>query len=195
MRESIYIDHKSSPLITAEGIHMSMREMFVERQGALTPVRHIERFDNVTDVDLFMLLPGGLSRLNATALVRANIAQFLREQHARVEMDYMCFNFAHQMAFGEPRPKHNHSGDPYWKYIPIHAAWLLPRGAIIKLHRGTENGRTPFAHAAVYLGKRLFISVYGAGGDLEVSTLDDMKRDFKAPYVVRSIPKTPPNTR
>ena len=77
MRESIYIDHKSSPLITAEGIRMSMREMFVERQGTLTPARHIERFDNVTDVDLFMLLPGGLSRLNATALVRANIAQFL----------------------------------------------------------------------------------------------------------------------
>lgn len=46
-----------------------------------------------------------------------------------------------------------------------------------------------FHHAAIYIGCGLCISVYGAGGDLEIATLQDMKRSFKTNQVVVATPK------
>ena len=39
-------------------------------------------------------------------------------------------------------------------------------------------------HAAVYVGFGLYLSVYGAGGNLEFSRLPDMKRDYGASHCV-----------
>jgi len=44
------------------------------------------------------------------------------------------------------------------------------------------SGETQFHHAAIYLGAGLYISVYGAGGDLEVATHRNMLRDYRAKH-------------
>lgn len=47
-----------------------------------------------------------------------------------------------------------------------------------------------FHHAAVYLGRGLYLSVYGHCGDLEVSTLEDMRRSFNGKDVITVIPRS-----
>jgi cell wall-associated NlpC family hydrolase len=62
----------------------------------------------------------------------------------------------------------------------------LKVGDIVFLLKSKEND---FRHAALYVGHGLYISVYGAGGDLEFSTLKDMLRDFDAEHVVTATPR------
>jgi cell wall-associated NlpC family hydrolase len=43
---------------------------------------------------------------------------------------------------------------------------------------------TEFHHAAVYIGHDLYLSVYGLGGDLNVATLEDMAKAYKAKLMI-----------
>lgn len=52
------------------------------------------------------------------------------------------------------------------------------------------SGENHFHHAAIYIGAGLFISIYGAGGDLEVSSLKDMRRDYRAKHVLVAKPRS-----
>jgi hypothetical protein len=77
-------------------------------------------------------------------------------------------------------------------------AWTLgnlPRrpslGSVVFLVSPTkESGRAVFHHAAVYLGHGLYLSVWGAGGDLEVMTLENMKTAFEKCEARLALPRS-----
>ena len=63
----------------------------------------------------------------------------------------------------------------YWKKIcPLRR--LQPGTVLFLLNTSTQQ----FPHAAISLGRGLYISVYGKGGDIEVTTLKAMRRSYGA---------------
>jgi cell wall-associated NlpC family hydrolase len=64
--------------------------------------------------------------------------------------------------------------------------WYRPKyGSVVFLIKGEHN----FRHAAIYIGRGLYISVWGAGGDLEIASLKSMKKDFEANRVEIATPR------
>ena len=54
-----------------------------------------------------------------------------------------------------------------------------------------ETGENEFIHVAVYIGYGLYLSVYGGGGDIEITTLADMKKAYiETDRVVLAVPIT-----
>lgn len=61
-----------------------------------------------------------------------------------------------------------------------------PGDVVFLLTRKTQY----FHHAAVYIGDGLYVSVYGKSGDLEITTLRDMKCAYKASDALTMVVKT-----
>jgi len=142
---------------------------------------------DIDDVFLVRVVNGELHPMATAQNVRKAIANFLSDYHGKWNMNFMCFDFAWSAAFGSSRSRTGNA-DEHWEFTPFTPKDLRP-GSIIMLCGEKINGRTPFSHAAVYLGEGLYASVYGAGGDLEVSKLEAMQREFPCREVRIAIPR------
>lgn len=114
--------------------------------------------------------------------IRAKIAYFLatHQGQQRIEMD--CYAFAN-LTYDLPE----HSCREMHQYWKLRRLWLSPRAGQAVFFLSPKE--RIFHHAAIYLGKGLYISAYGAGGDLEITDLKDMLRDFRAEKAFLALPK------
>lgn len=186
---TVFIGDWPAGILTAEGIEMTVRPMFVEVGEELHELREVTFSRPVSMVRLMLLEEQETRALDIPHRVLRAMAAFLTTHHAQVHMDYMCFDFTHETAFGGSRPRGRSTDGDYDLQNISPAGWTFRPGDIVMLHRGRDGNKTPHAHAAVYIGRNLFLSVYGAGGDLEVSTLADMQRDFQTPFVALAKPR------
>lgn len=107
------------------------------------------------------------------------ILRTLRDYHAKQDMDFSCFSFA-SLAGG------NEVFIQKWRHEPLENP---EPGDVIFL---TDPSNTGFHHAAVYLGENLYVSVYGVGGDIEITTLEDMQHCYdKATHILKATPVRP----
>ncbi len=101
---------------------------------------------------------------------------YLRDYHAKENMEFDCCAFAELVAGVKRESKL--SLEEYWN---LSVKDRDPNsGEVIFLL--SDDGY--FMHAAIYIGEDMYISVYGAGGDLNVSTLKQMEKDFASDQVV-----------
>lgn len=114
--------------------------------------------------------------LNLPLHVRKGIIRFLMSYHAKQDMAFDCYKFTNLVGGIERHEKL--LGRTYWRTLPCPKR--LQKGDIVFLMNCEGNH---FHHAAVYLGFGLYLSVYGAGGGLEVSRLRNMMKDFGATSV------------
>lgn len=126
---------------------------------------------------------GGLRRkIRLTPRVKSGILRFLAEFQGKQQEEMDCYAFINLVY---DRPEHHRIKLlDYWELRPLRLC--LHTGQIIFLLRPKEK---EFCHAAIYIGRGLFISVYGAGGDLEVAELADMLQGFQATEAFIACPK------
>jgi hypothetical protein len=131
-------------------------------------------------------LPFFRRKVHAPSHIKAAIAVFLNRYHLVPAPDFDCYAFACLAYSIDPQTKAELRN--YWD---IHPMRFWPKVGTVVFLLSKEKTGTRFRHAAIYLGMGLYISVWGAGGHLEIATLRDMKKDFRATEVLFATgPKT-----
>jgi len=136
------------------------------------------KYENLDRVRFVLKTRFGYARFKKNKELSDAVISFLHNYYGKVDIGFDCYAFATTV-----------------KGIPVHTReYLLRFWKLSPLRKPTPgdvlffvNGFT-FSHAAIYLGKGLYISVYGAGGDLEVSSLRDMRKLYKAGDVMMATP-------
>jgi hypothetical protein len=105
--------------------------------------------------------------------LRAGISRYIAHYQGKGQLDIDCYAFAN-LVYGLPV----HTCSELLRYWELRPLWFRPRrGQVAFLLRPSESG---FRHAAIYLGNGFYISVFGAGGDLEITQMKYMFKDFDA---------------
>lgn len=185
---TIIIGSKKGVVTTADGRRMKVFPAFVEKRGKAARLNHCENPGEVDSVEMVFARDSGASlvreRLELPSLLRRATVLFLNHYQWKQDIAVDCYAFAcmaHEV--------HRHDKFfmlSYWDLSPIRH--VPDVGQVIFLMGNMGRPDMFFAHAAVYLGRGMFISVYGAGGQLEFSTLRDMVRDFRADDVLLATP-------
>lgn len=178
----IVIGPNKEGLISRHIGEMRVFTTLVESDGKYTSLQSLPLFRGLEEVRLTLfrrILPiKGLGLFQARRLtlpleLQKAIIQFLETYHAQENMSFDCYAFANLVA-GQPSHQCRFLRK-FWWTRPLEKS--LRVGSVVFLLDVAED---MFKHAAIYIGYNRYISVYGAGGDLEVSTLPDMMRDFRA---------------
>lgn len=148
------------------------------------PFSHIKALHQIPkfhDLEMLFLFGDKFKHLNGTQQIYTAVENFLRDKHGRQDVDYDCYSFVNEY-LDVPQ----HKKIDMLQYWELGLARRHPKaGDVVFL----VSNPSMFHHAAIYVGFGRYISVYGAGGDLEFSTLGDMMKDFKAELVFRAVPK------
>lgn len=178
---TIYVNPRDIPITTVDGCQMSVKLVMVREAGGFISLQDWETPTELNDVEIVLTRNFCPKRLQLPHNVRQAILHFLSRYHAKQDISFDCYAFANLVKGVEVHQV------PlmlkYWNRRP--KPLFVPIGSIIFF----ESSENTFHHAAVYIGHGLYISVWGAGGDLEVATLESMKRDYGAERVVLAQPK------
>ncbi len=180
---TIFVSRRKQRIITADGSRMKVRRAYVRQGGQMQYLQEPETFEDLSGVRIVVKEWCKLRRLPRNDKVEQAIIKFLREHHAKQNIKFDCYAFANLTHGVEVHPccyLHKH-----WDTKPFDGR-LEVGGAVFFITPGKEMSN--FHHAAIYIGRGLYISVYGAGGDLEISTLRDMKKFYKAKQVLLGVP-------
>ncbi len=177
---SLYIGTENIPTKTFDGQPMTIKPILVEVEGRFISHRDWKPPPDVSEID--MVVAGKMREipLPLPGDVAQGILHHLKYFHGRQDNSFDCYAFAN-LVKGVPQHRM-----PYMllHWHKRHLPWRVPIGSVVFL----ESGATRFHHAAIYLGRQLYLSVWGAGGDLEIATLKTMKRDFDAERVMLAHP-------
>jgi hypothetical protein len=179
---NIYVSYRTQNIITNDGHPMTVREVYVRDNNQLLNLNSCESFPALDDIEITLIGRFFTKKLCLSKDTCSAILTFLSRYHAKQDVTFDCYAFANLM-----------------KNVPLHRVphmltfweikrkpWRIPCGSVVFL----TSGRNRFHHAAIYIGANLYISVYGAGGDLEIATLADMRRDYRADCVFIAFPKS-----
>ena len=182
---TIFVSPRNHQITTADGQTMTVKGMFVSEAGRLVSLFDYQPPKDLNDVQIVLVRKYRKNKvLSLPADLKQAILSFLRNYHAKIDMSFDCYAFAnlvkgvevhkvpYMIAFWERKKK----------------PWLPQPGSVVFY----GIGETQFHHAAVYLGAGLYISVYGAGGDLEIATHRNMMRDYRAKHACLAEPLEEP---
>ena len=181
---TIFVGPKNEIVQTADGSLMRVYPMFEKEGGRLVHIQKRTDYSDIKEVEFFFVwrpLPFVAFKKKLTVELQKAIVDFLHLYHAK-GTPFSCWSFTCLY-----RNVHTSSELPRsWRNLWQVRRRLLKRaGDVIFL---TNQDPKRF-HAAVYLGWGRYLSVYGVGGDLEVSTLRDMRRDFEINEVLNVVPR------
>lgn len=182
---TIFVGSRKQNLGMTDGKVMKTYPLLIKEGDTFSYLN--DRLDclEVDDVELvikYRFWPFWSRRLSLPSYLKKSIVEFLHNYHAKGILHINCHTFACMVA-GMPQV---HEGGR-WKSLWKIKRWSVRRrpGDVVILEN-SELG--VFRHAAVYIGFGLWLSVYGGGGDLEVATLEDMRRDYNATDVFNVVP-------
>jgi hypothetical protein len=187
---TITIGPKKGVVITADNRRVKIFPAFIEQRGKTVRLNDYENIGNIDCVEILVVSQRQASPkkqcLGLEQGLEEGIVHFLNRYQSVREMSFDCYAFANLV---QGLPQHaKQFALMHWNLVPARS---LPKaGQTIFLMSAFDDENVIFAHAAVYLGSGLFISVYGAGGQLEFATLRDMIRDFRADEVLLATPRT-----
>lgn len=179
---TIYVSPRNQKIITADGQTMTVKGVFVREEGGFVSLQDYKPPDNLSDVEIVFAKRLWLRRFKLPENLKLAILHFLRTYHAKQDISFDCYAFANMVEGLEI-----HKVPLMLKFWRLtKRPWLIPVGSTVFFCSYGNH----FHHAAIFVGSGLFISVYGAGGDLEVATLKNMRRDYKAKSTLLAMPKT-----
>ncbi len=174
----IVIGRREMTVTTTDGFNMRVRPLFIHKNDAYIQLHDCDHFDDVTTVRMVVRKRWGhLKRMPRNVLLEEGIAVYLQTYHAKADISFDCYafvNLVHKVKSHKVAYMYE-----FWDTKPLRRKPEV--GDILFLGDFKDH---LFKHAVIYLGLGLCISVYGGGGDVEVSTLADMKRELKARDVV-----------
>ena len=180
----IEVGYEPTRLITVDGLCTTARKAVVRGPGKAKVLRDLPLIPDVASVGfVFRIGPFTRKIRLSDGLTRALLTH-LRQYQATSTIDFDCYAF---VSLANSLPCHSQRYlRAFWDIRPLERR--LRHGETVLLLT-EESGF--FHHAAIYLGMGLFISVWGAGGDIEVATLKDMRESFCAQDVRLAVPKSP----
>lgn len=179
---TICVSSYDVPIITVDGYQMSVKLVLVREAGKFISLQDWEPPTELNDVEIVLIRKRFRpKRFRLPHDVKRAIINFLQCYHTRQDISFDCYAFVN-LVKGVEVHKVPYMLE-YWNKRP--KPRFIPIGSVVFL----ESGENKFHHAAVYMGHGLYISVYGAGGGLQVATLKSMKRDYGAERVVLAQPK------
>ena len=138
----------------------------------------------ITDIELLFVWKNKESPFPMSDALRKSIIYVLTHYHGKQALSFDCYAFANTVA-----------GIPAHKVSEMLNHWDL-RG-FSSPHVGDtifflNQKKQILHHAVIYIGHGLYLSIYGAGGDLEISSFRDTRKGFgvKAKDVLIAVPKS-----
>lgn len=157
-----------------------VRNTIVKEGDKYTNLQDLKPFQEYEDVEAVLIGRFFKWRLCLTDDVKAGIKLFMKKYHAQQNLNIDCYAFANLVKNVEA-----HKTPSMFLHWRIKRLWGRPKlGSVIFL----VKSKNQFRHAAIYVGRGLYISVWGAGGDLEIASLKSMKKDFEADRVELAVP-------
>lgn len=178
--ETIYVRPRDVPITTVDGYQMSVKLVLVRGAGGFISLRDWEPSSELNDVEIVLVRKFRSKRFQLPYNVKQAILHFLQRYHAKQDISFDCYAFANLVKRVEVHKVPYML--KYWNKRP--KPWFIQVGSVVFF----ESGENRFHHAAVYIGHGLYISVWGAGGDLEIATLKSMRRDYDAERVMFAEP-------
>ncbi len=181
---TIVVPSRKIRTMTADGSVMAVRPMLVKRDGRLKHLQEQITFSSLDRIRLVLRTRWKYKRFPRIDRVEEALKQFLSTHQIQGDLFFDCYAFVNMVhgikshRFGEM--------SCYWKPTPETQEPFL--GDVAFLFGRAKDG-WHFRHAAIYIGFKSYLSVYGAWGDLEISTLKDMKRDFCATKAIHVRPR------
>jgi len=183
---TIIVGPRKQCIEMVDGNRMMVYPLLVKEDNKFLYLNRKTELSEVQDVELVIVriyLPFVFWKVKLTPELKKAIIDFLLHHHAKQHVGFDCYAFAISVKNLTPR-KGPVLWSRFWKVVS--SPWLRKVGDIIFLQ---NRGKKHF-HAAVYIGLGLYLSVYGGGGDLEVATLRDMKKDYEVPEALDVVPLT-----
>ncbi len=180
---SLYIGSIMGTIEDTSGLTFQVLPVYYKKDGKFKELRLSTDLPVLDDVEIYFRWWRYFIRLPVSAKLRVSILNFMLFKHVVEDSTFDCYSFACEYA---KVPQHNkHWLWGAWVLEPLWW-WHLKAGDVVFLFSSPEKNSLRFHHAAIYLGFGRYLSVWGGGGQLEVATLRDMKRDFgaKKAYVV-----------
>lgn len=178
---NLYIYPHEQMIITVDQSIMFVKTVLVKNEGHFIQLQDWKPPSDLIEVEMILVRHFSQKKLLLPRGVNEAILYFFHNYHAKQDLSFDCYAFAN-LVKGVTAHK-----VPYmlshWKTRP--KPWFIPVGSVVFL----ESGLNQFHHAAIYIGRGLYLSVWGAGGDLEVATLNSMKRDYGAERVMLAEPQ------
>lgn len=182
---TIYISPRNIQITTVDGSEMSVRGTFVCGESSYISLQDWEPQPELEDVEIILIKRFFAKKLRLPQDLLQAMIVFLQSYHAQQNISVDCYAFANMVKGIESHKVHFML--KYWETKPL--PWYVPVGSVVFL----KSGENHFHHAAIYIGSGLYISVWGAGGDLEIATLKSMKKDYGAEQVVLAQPRETTN--
>ncbi len=181
----------------AEGFKYVSFPVYVDRRGyKIVDFYSLRNLKNTKDVEVWLQNNKKFRKMKLPGNVLEAISKYISLQSNDENYNIDCFAFC-CLAAGLQIPARNEDnrrteGD-FDRWELETSDWISPGDVYFLYHRKREEGKNHYAfrHAAIYLDNGLFVSVYGAYGELVFSTMEDMERDFDANLTFRVRPKPP----
>jgi hypothetical protein len=178
---TIAVSQKDFPVVDVTGFVARVRNAIVKEGDNYVSLQNSQPFKEYKDVKIILMSRFFSWRLSLTDELKEAIKLFMKKYHAQQNLSVDCYAFANMVKGVE-----EHKVTSMLLYWRTRRLWFRPKpGSVIFLIKGKNQ----FRHAAVYIGRGLYISAWGAGGDLEIASLKSMKIDFVATRVELAIPR------
>lgn len=175
------VGYKKVTIFSDDGVLMPVREVLTQQRGEIKAVQQFTDLEDLETVEFVFRWWLFRKRMIVDERIKKAVILHLQRYHAKRDMEFDCYAFAN-LVRGIP----SHKVKYMRRYWNTKLLTRRPRGGEVIFLVNMED--TTFYHAAVYLGMGLYISVWGAGGDIEIATLQDMKIGFNAEKVFVSTP-------
>lgn len=183
---TILVSRFKQEITTVDGSVMPVQAVFVPHgEDDFRLLRTRDTFSGIGSIEIVLMRWHRLWRLKTPERLQRGVVECLERYHAMQDLSFDCYGFVNLVCGVKPhRPIDGHQ---FWETKPLYR-WSRPTvGEVVFL---VNEAHDFFYHAAIYIGFGLYISVYGAGGDLEVASLSDMKKGYGAKYTLRARPRT-----
>ena len=170
--------------------------MFITRRGYSKPIDlyQIKNLSNTEEIELQVYGKGKLQHLSVPENVTQALREYVHKVAANEAGDIDCFALV-CLKEGMSIPKREEE----YRVEAVNERWRPATNQITKSPGDVfflfkEDGAV-FTHAAIYLGKNLYVSAYGLPPKdeqdmgLEFSTMKDMYRTFGATKHLKMVPR------
>ncbi len=180
----ISVDHKKQYICTADGRKMRVFSAYAKVGKRKIPLQDCR---GTKDSDVQIVFKRGIffRKLQLPPEIKEGITEFLGEYSRGREDWFDCYAFVN-LTFNIPIHNQKYLLR-FWDLVPLYAEPRVGQAVFL-----LTNEHQRFHHAAVYIGFGLYVSVYGANGDLEFSTLKDMMQDYNAADCMLAVPRPQP---
>jgi hypothetical protein len=170
----------------ADGVSFNTRKISLARRtNTGVVINKISDVSMTFGLEICVREDGEIKPLEIPQKLTQRLAEYLRTRPDRGQ-EFECGSFVHYL-MGIPFTL-NGFDENKWEITPYMSEEEMLPGFTILVYNPPEDNRE-LKHIAMYLGRGLYLSKFGGAPVLLVTTLEEMKKGYKAAKVLVLVPK------